>query len=168
MSDVPQRPRIVSPSAPTTIVSLNDPALDRTSRAYDAAAVVYLRSRHPDDRAALPVLTGETLAEYVLDPLSLEALRWCERAETDVIRFQRAFRCACFVWRDSDGHEHKATGIDRGAGFPEAPDVWLEASVQAHGLDAVLEVGAVALQRAHVHPRARDPFSWPRGVRLGV
>jgi hypothetical protein len=159
--------RIVSPSQPLVVVSLNDPAFDRRSPRWPDACAEYLTARHPDQIAALPVVQGEAPARFTLAPLSVAALDWCRRAESPDVQRVRAFSCAVTSYTDADGHEHKPEKIvTTSDGFGEAVASWREHVAAEHGMSAVYELGAVAIQRAEVHPKALDPFVWPRGVAL--
>jgi hypothetical protein len=159
--------RIVSPSQPLVVVSLNDPAFDRRSPRWPDACAEYLTARHPDQLAALPVVQGEAPARFMLAPLSVAALDWCRRAESPDVQRVRAFSCAVTLYTDADGHEHAPDKIvTTTEGFGEAVASWREHVAAEHGMAVVYELGAVALQRAEVHPRALDPFVWPRGVAL--
>jgi len=159
--------RIVSPSGPVVVVSLNDPALDRASPKWPDACAEYLTARHPDQIDALPLVAGGVLSRFTLEPLSVAALDWCRRGDTPDIQRARAFLCSCHRVIDETGHEHVPSKITRTAeGFPEAAADWRITIAGEHGMAVVCELGDVALQRATVHPRALDPFVWPRGVVL--
>lgn len=159
--------RIVSPASPLSVVSLNDPAFDRRSPRWPDACADYLVARHPDTIAALPVVQGATPARFTLAPLSVAALDWCRRAESADVQRVRAFLCACHAYTDDGGHEHAPDKITTSSeGFAEAPSAWREHVAGEHGMAVVYELGDVALQRATVHPKALDPFVWPRGVAL--
>lgn len=159
--------KIASPSDPIEAVSLNDPAFDRSSRAWPDALAEYLSARHPEQIAALPTHPGATPARFTLEPLSVAALDWCRRAESPDVQRVRAFLCSVHRYLDDEGHEHTPSKITRTPdGFAEASADWREHVAREHGMGAVYELGDLALQRAVVHPRALDPFVWPRGVAL--
>lgn len=159
--------RIASPSDPLVVVSLNDPALDRTSPRWPDACAEYLTARHPSQIEALPLVAGGALSRFTLEPLSVAALDWCRRGDTPDIQRVRAFLCACHGYTDEEGHQHAPAKITRTAdGFPEACAEWRTDVSREHGMAVVYELGDVALQRSTVHPRALDPFVWPRGVAL--
>lgn len=159
--------KIVSPSDPLVVVSLNDPAFNRRSPQWPDALADYLASRHPDLIGALPLLGAERPTRWTIEPLSPAALEWVRRTDDPSVQRTRAFLCSAHSYLDESDHEHRASKITEAAGgFNEASIEWRNAVAREHGQAVIDELGDVAIQRAMVHPRALDPFVWPRGVAL--
>ena len=159
--------KIVSPSEPLVVVSVNDPALNRRSPAWPDALADYLGARHPAALAALPLLGVETPCRWTLNPLTPAALEWVRRTDDVSVQRSRAFLCTAHYYLDENDHEHAPAKISEApGGFMEASIEWRNAVQRDHGQALIEELGDVAIQRAMVHPRALDPFVWPRGVAL--
>lgn len=146
-----------------------DPALARQHADAQRLLTAYLRTRSPADREALVALSGAGPKpwRFELTPLSIDALAWCnEGTERNAFtRLERAFRCSVLAVVGPDGKRHEAALASdgrRAGGVAEAEKGWSDfvARKLGRGVNAIREMGALALRRAEVTDAAADPY-WP-------
>lgn len=151
---------------------VNDPALDLTHGDASRLLTNYERSRSEEDLKALPLLPSKRPVTFILKPLSASGLRFVKESPSDETRAQRAVLVTCHSFTDENGIEVHADSkgkiIEGDRRFSVASDEWLEYLLETFGNAALMELAAVALQRAEAGPRAIAPFRLPRGSMLPV
>lgn len=149
----------MSPSEPLWAASIFDPAIQIDAEGVTELAGAYARSRTLASLGALPLVEGERLTLWRLRPLTVS-----ERADVlaevgEHRRALKAFRLACNARLDGatvvNGALDGGTLVERGAATGEQ---WAQAQADAFGASVVDELGSLALQRATVSPKAREPF----------
>lgn len=165
-----------NPSAPLEVILISrqacDPAINLSHKDAPRLLSAYERTRSESDRAALPVVPGATPVTFTLRPLTAAALRFVKETANEETRSQRALLTSCHSYKDERGmenlsHTHGRT-IEVDSKFSVACDEWLEHLLVNFGNAAIMELAAVALQRAEASPRALAPFLLPRGLMLPV
>lgn len=149
-----------------------DPAFDTDTDSEGFALAVSEHARNRD-AASLDALcafaTGQRRpVRFELTPLSPSAMYNLTAVGASSQRAIDAFRASCFAVVDRAGvrHEAKVASAKRAAGtYALTPWEWWERWAAECGMDAIVEVGAVALARAEVSPEDAG-FYWPlAGVR---
>ena len=94
-------------------------------------------------------------------PLDFAAVLFAQSAQSPMEAQDRAFRCSCVAYVDAAGMRHEAKMITaQGADFPVAATTWSSEVARAFGVNAIREMGALALRRAEVTAEVVDPY-WP-------
>lgn len=115
----------------------------------------------------LPVKPGKALTLFCVEPLSRAALAFAMTATTAETRYARAFSLSCWRYQAPDEPEKSCTPT-RSDEFRQAPDEWIGQVFDALGQHVINEIGKVAVDRAHLGPKAskRGGFSLPSGLML--
>ncbi len=149
-----------------------DPALDREAAGIQLAVAEYNRDRTPAQLDALRkcALPGAKLREFHLSPLTMDGVVFATEGTdpTGTERLVRAFQCSCFLIVDETG-ERIGAEMMTSRETPQSTRAWVSKMAQRFGINAVREVGALALRRAEVTPEAADPYSrLPGAPRLAL
>lgn len=126
-----------------------------------------VRADGTDENGArvLPVKNGAALTLFKIEPLTHASLAWCMDTSTGETRYQRAFLCGCHEIQEPNAQPRKAN-VTRAAGSVVADDEWLADAFAAYGQHVINEIGKVAIERAHLGPKARGGYSLPSGLTL--
>ena len=146
-----------------------DPAYDKRHPRAQELVMQYARARDAASLAALDEITvpGKRAVRFELAPLDFAAVLFATSAQSPMEAQDRAFRCSCVAYTDAAGLRHEAKMITAGgADFPVAATTWSSEVARAFGVNAIREMGALALRRAEVTAEVVDPY-WPlRGAPL--
>jgi len=149
-----------------------DPALNREAAGVQLAVSEYDRNRSTEALDALRkcVLPGAKLREFHLSPLTMDGIVFATEG-TDPLgteRLVRAFQCSCFLIVDEAG-ERLTAEMMTNRETPQSTRAWVSKMSAKFGVNAVREMGALALRRAEVTPEAADPYSrLPGAPRLAL
>lgn len=159
----------MNPTHEQIIVSVTDPAVDRTVAGYDAQLAAYAEKRTHEALARVR-FTG-TVTAFRLRPLGVEARADVLSQPSEARQLLRATRAGLVSWFEGCtvngdgslvlGTEHTLKLTD-GAAFPLAAADDLDALFREWGGGWLDEIGAVVRDRATFHPRRSGPFSLPR------
>lgn len=138
-----------------------DPAINREHPGAQLAVSEHDRSRSSASLDALRACAhpGRTLREFHLSPLTMDGVVFATEG-TDpngVERAVRAFQCACFLIV-ADGERITAEMLTS-RDTPQSKREWVNRIAQRFGVNAIKELGALALRRAEVTSEVVDPYS---------
>lgn len=161
--DTPELPPF-NPSAPLWCAQLSssmDPAIDQEAENAPTLLAQYATSRHPVELARVPLRAGEKLTLWKLRPLtSAERAELLSMASPSAVL--ESFRIACVARMDNavvaEGGSVSGTEVPAELERGRAKHSWVKAQMEIGGGALVDELGALALQRANVHPKARRPY----------
>ena len=141
-----------------------DAAFDTGHEDYARTMTAYIRSRSPEALAAIPRHPGVGLTLWRMKALTAaqraDALAQVGESRQRYVAFTQA------VTERVDGATLAPDGTPQGGatvkrGENESTAEWVAAQVEIAGGQILDELGALALDRATVHPRMRDPFGLP-------
>lgn len=139
-----------------------DPAINRDHPGVQLAVAEYDRSRSPAALAKLRACThpGRTLVEFHLSPLEMDAVAFATEGTNPVQgveRYIRAFALSCFLV--IDGAERIVPEKISAGEMPQITRKAVGVLAKRYGMNAIVEMGALALRRAEVTPGTVDPYS---------
>lgn len=146
---------MLDPIAPLSVVATNDPALDAESMGESLAE--YAKTR---DESLLKFKLGAKPTRFVVRGMTVSYLLDVVFGSTNR-RTQNAlaFLAAVHEVELPDGRKLVPPKTDAGAYKQTvAPEEWLDRVVRVVGLEALQEVGRVAIRRAELPEDARGPF----------
>lgn len=153
------------PQEAFTLVSVNDPSLDRSGPAEYASLLAYRRERA--DWAGLKCIVGASPTVFHCNPISHQARIMLEGEQNEARRFELAFRVAVQRVENLDLEGGPLGPPDLG-GWSEGARLLSVASMDRLGAalgQVIEEIGYVALQRAQLSGHQKKTYLLPLGFR---
>ena len=168
----PSAPLLVARIGTTTLTNPHtcDPAIDLDFKPAEGEAPLsallsaYERSRSPEDLARLPLKPGRALTLFEIHALTGPQMRVARQAP-GASAYLYAFLSACRRVIRPDGAKELVTTIPGDRVMADL--AWVDDVIYPlFGMEAVDEIGKVALDRSVPSPGVVRPFSLPLGLTL--
>jgi hypothetical protein len=145
---------MIDPIAPLRVVATNDPALDLESMGDSLAE--YAKTR---DASLLKFKTGMQPAWFLVRGMTaVYLIDVVSTARTVRAQSALAFLACVHEVELPDGRKLAPEKIDVANRQRVAADEWLDVAIRRFGIDAVQEIGRVAVRRAELPEDSRGPF----------